>query len=64
MNQDLMIRLFRSIDGNKEDDVVKIASLIIEDEKNKGHEKLATKLKFILEKMVILKTNKMKIMVN
>ena len=52
MNQDLMIRLFRSIEGDKEDDVVKVASLIIEDEKRKGHEKLADKLKFILDKNV------------
>lgn len=52
MNQDLMIRLFRSIDGDKEDDVVKVASLIIEDEKKKGHEKLADKLKYILEKRI------------
>lgn len=52
MNQDLMIRLFRSIEGDKEDDVVKVASLIIEDEKKKGHEKLAEKLKFILDKNV------------
>ena len=47
-----MIRLFRSIEGDKEDDVVKVASLIIEDEKKKGHEKLADKLKFILEKNI------------
>ena len=52
MNQDLMIRLFRSIEGDKEDDVVKVASLIIEDEKKKGHDKLADKLKFILDKNV------------
>lgn len=50
MNQDLMIRLFRSIEGDKDDDVVKIASLIIEDEKKKGHEKLAERLNIILEK--------------
>lgn len=47
-----MIRLFRSIEGDKEDDVVKVASLIIEDEKKKGHEKLADKLKFILDKNI------------
>ncbi|MBR2649863.1 MAG: ATP-binding protein [Sediminibacterium sp.] len=52
MNQDLMIRLFRSIEGDKEDDVVKVASLIIEDEKKKGHEKLAEKLKYILDKNI------------
>lgn len=49
MNQDLMIRLFRSIDGEKDADVVKVASLIIEDEKRKGHERLANKLKSILD---------------
>ena len=49
MNQDLMIRLFRSIEGNKEDDVVKVASLIIEDEKKKGHEKLAEKIIYFME---------------
>jgi len=47
-----MIRLFRSIEGDKDDDVVKVASLIIEDEKKKGHEKLAEKLKYILDKNV------------
>jgi len=50
MNQDLLIRLFRSIEGDKNDDVVKVANLIIEDEKRKGHERLADKLKIILEK--------------
>ncbi|MBN8666550.1 MAG: ATP-binding protein [Chitinophagales bacterium] len=57
MNQDLMIRLFRSIEGDKEDDVVKVASLIIEDEKKKGHEKLAEKLKYILEKNISTSQN-------
>ena len=47
-----MIRLFRSIEGNKEDDVVKVATLIIEDEKKRGHDKLADKLKMILEKNI------------
>jgi SpoVK/Ycf46/Vps4 family AAA+-type ATPase len=52
-----MIRLFRSIEGDKEDDVVKVASLIIEDEKKKGHEKLAEKLKYILEKNISTSQN-------
>ena len=52
MNQDLIIRLFRSIDGDREDDVVKVASLIIEEEKKKGHEILASKLKSILDKNI------------
>lgn len=52
MNQDLMLRLFRSIDGDRDDDVVKVASLIIDDEMKKGHNKLAEKLKYILDKNV------------
>lgn len=52
MNQDLMLRLFRSIEGDRDDDVIKVASLIIEDEKKKGHEKLAEKLKYILDKNI------------
>lgn len=47
-----MIRLFRSIQGDKDADVMKVASLIIEDEKRKGHETLAKKLKLILDKKV------------
>jgi len=53
MNQDLMIRLFRAIDGDINDDIVKVASKIIEDEKIKGHNKLADKLKNILDKNVV-----------
>jgi len=52
MNQDLMIRLFRSIEGDSDDDVVKVAEKIIEDERLKGHGKLASKLKSILERNV------------
>ena len=52
MNQDLMIRLFRSIEGDRDDDVVKVASLIIEEERKKGHEKLAEKLRLILDKNI------------
>lgn len=52
MNQNLLIRLFRAIDGDQNDDVVKVASLIIEDEQKKGHEKLANTLKSILDKNV------------
>lgn len=48
MNQDLMIRLFRSIEGDADDDLVKVAKKIIETEKEKGHTKLAGKLRSIL----------------
>ena len=57
MNQDLMLRLFRSIEGDKDDDVVKVASLIIDDEMKKGHTTLASKLKSILDKNVATTQN-------
>jgi hypothetical protein len=49
MNQDLMVRLFRSIEGDLDDDLVKVARKIIENEKAKGHTKLASRLKGILD---------------
>ncbi len=52
MNQDLMIRLFRSIDGEPKDDIVKVAEVIIDDERKKGHMRLAERLKNILDKNV------------
>ncbi|MCD2424323.1 ATP-binding protein [Niabella pedocola] len=55
MNQDLLLRLFRSIDGVPNDDIVLVAEAIIEDERKKGHEKLAGRLKNILDRN--LKTN-------
>lgn len=44
MNQDLMLRLFRSIEGEPDDDIVKVADAIIESERKKGHDKLADRL--------------------
>ncbi len=52
MNQDLLIRLFRSIEADKNDDIVKVANIIIEEEAKRGHAKLAEKLKSILDKNV------------
>ena len=52
MNQDLMIRLFRSIDGEPKDDIVKVAQVIIDDERKKGHSKLAERLKNILDRNI------------
>ncbi len=49
MNQDLMIRLFRSIEGESKDDLVKVAKKIIDNEEAKGHTKLAGRLKSILK---------------
>jgi AAA+ superfamily predicted ATPase len=49
MNQSLLTRLFKSIEGNKEEPLVRIAFTIIEDERKKGHTKLADKLDTILE---------------
>ncbi len=50
MNQVLLTRLFKSIEGEKDSSLIRIAYSIIEDEKKKGHDKLASKLSLILEK--------------
>lgn len=52
MNQDLLIRLFKTIDGEHSDDIVQVAEVIIDDERKKGHFKLADRLKAILEKNI------------
>lgn len=49
MNQALLTRLFKSIEGDKDSSLMKVAYSIIEDEKKKGHDKLASKLTLILE---------------
>lgn len=48
MNQALLTRLFKSIDGEQDTPLMKIAFSIIEDEKRKGHSQLADKLTKIL----------------
>lgn len=48
MNQALLTRLFKSIEGDQETPLIRIAFSIIEDEKKKGHSKLAEKLNNIL----------------
>jgi SpoVK/Ycf46/Vps4 family AAA+-type ATPase len=50
MNQELLIRLFRSIEGDSSDDIVRVAERIIEEEKKKGHTKVALRLKDILDR--------------
>lgn len=50
MNQALLTRLFKSIKGEKDTPLIKVAYSIIEDEKRKGHSKLADKLNSILVK--------------
>lgn len=52
MNQDLLLRLFRSIEGDQNEDIVLVARSIIESEMTKGHIKMANRLKEILEKNV------------
>lgn len=52
MNQDLLVRLFRSIEGEPTEDIIKVAQRIIEDENRKGHVRLAEKLKEILQKNI------------
>ncbi|PSL25383.1 AAA family ATPase [Chitinophaga ginsengisoli] len=52
MNQDLLVRLFRSIEGDQSEDIVLVAQQIILDETQKGHTKLANRLKEILQKNI------------
>jgi SpoVK/Ycf46/Vps4 family AAA+-type ATPase len=52
MNQELLIRLFRTIEGDTNDDIVKVANKIIDEENKKGHSKLASRLKEILSKNI------------
>jgi SpoVK/Ycf46/Vps4 family AAA+-type ATPase len=49
MNQALLTRLFKSIEGNQETPLMRIAFSIIEDERRKGHSKLADRLNSILK---------------
>jgi len=49
MNQTLLTRLFKSIEGDKDEPLVRIAYSIIQEERKKGHSKLADKLDLILE---------------
>lgn len=48
MNQALLTRLFKTIEGDIETPLMKVAHSIIEDERNKGHSKLADQLTTIL----------------
>lgn len=50
MNQALLTRLFKSIEGDKDSSLMKVAYSIIENEKTKGHDKLASRLMLILER--------------
>lgn len=50
MNQALLTRLFKSIEGDNNSPLIKIAYSIIEEEKKKGHNNLAEKLNSILQK--------------
>lgn len=52
MNQELLIRLFRAIEGDTNDDIIKVANKVIEDQGRLGHSKLANKLQEILNKNI------------
>lgn len=52
MNQSLLTRLFKTIEGDKESALIKVAYSIIEDEKSKGHGKLANQLTDILKENI------------
>ncbi len=49
MNQALLTRLFKSIEGDKNDPLVRVAYSIIKDEQKKGHNRLAQKLEALLK---------------
>jgi SpoVK/Ycf46/Vps4 family AAA+-type ATPase len=49
MNQALLTRLFKSIEGDPDTPLIKVAYSIIEEEKRKGHANLADKLNSILQ---------------
>lgn len=49
MNQALLTRLFKSIEGNQNSPLMRVAFSIIEEENRKGHTKLADKLNTILK---------------
>jgi len=49
MNEALLMRLFKTIEGNGHTPLMKVAYSIIENEKKKGHQKLADKLSAILK---------------
>lgn len=48
MKQETLKLLFRAIDGDPDDDLIKIANRIIKEEQEKGHHRLAESLKKIL----------------
>ena len=52
MNQELLVRLFRSIEGEPTEDIILVAEKIIEEESKKGHIRLANKLNEILKKNI------------
>lgn len=56
MNQILLTRLFKSIEGDENTPLIKVAYSIIEEEKKKGHELLAQKLTNLLKQR--LESNK------
>jgi len=53
MNQALLTRLFKSIEGEHDTPLMKVAYSIIKEEKRKGHSKLAEKLDTILKNKLV-----------
>lgn len=51
-----MLRLFRSIEGEPKDDLVLVARTIIDDERKKGHVRLAQRLTVILDRNMSAKS--------
>jgi len=57
MNQSLLTRLFKSLEGNEEAPLMRVAYSIIEDERIKGHTILANKLNSILQEKISRSNN-------
>ena len=53
MNQALLTRLFKSIEGDENPSLIKVVYSIIEEEKKKGHASLADKLNSILQSNLV-----------
>ena len=63
MNSDLLKRLFRAINQDNVEAINKLAQIIIKEEKEKGHHKLAEQLQSLLKSKIIINMdfNKQKI---
>jgi SpoVK/Ycf46/Vps4 family AAA+-type ATPase len=59
MNQQLLTRLFKTIEGSNDEPIIKVAFSIIEEERRQGHSKLAEKLNNILNSKLLAPKNEL-----